>query len=182
MNEKQLFEKIPWQLDALSFDEQQHREVMARFGLALYYGQCVERQIALMLATMYNETLSYSEPESEDEVFDREFIKTLGKLVNDLGGIVSLPGALEGRLVHAVKKRNWLAHHYFWERIAQASSHNGREEMISELQEVADFFADLDDELSQVYQTWLDNLGITEDKVKAAMAKMNAEVEAQWSR
>ena len=49
--------------------------------------------------------------------------------------------------------------------------------MISELQETADFFEDLDDELKQVHQTWLDKMGVTEDKVKAAMAKMETEAD-----
>ena len=58
MDEDGLFERISWQLEAAPFDAQQKREVLARFGLAAYYGQCVERQIALMLATMYNKTNS----------------------------------------------------------------------------------------------------------------------------
>ena len=57
MDEDGLFERISWQLEAAPFDAQQKREVLARFGLAAYYGQCVERQIALMLATMYNKTI-----------------------------------------------------------------------------------------------------------------------------
>lgn len=177
MNKNRLFEQIPWQLEPLPFDAQQRREVMARFGLAAYHGQCVERQIALMLATMYNKTILFLEPEARDKAFDREFTKTLGRLAKDLGKVVDLPRTFEGRLVHAVKRRNWLTHHYFWERAAPFISRDGREEMISELQEVADYFAGLDDELKQVHQTWLDKMGITEDKVKAAMSKMKAELE-----
>ena len=175
MDENRLVERVPWQAHAMSFDEQQKREVMARFGLAAYYGQCVERQIALMLATMYSKTFPFLGPEARDEVFDQEFAKTLGQLVRDLGKIVILPQAFAGRLIHALKRRNWLIHHYFWDRAARLNSHNGREEMISELQESADFFADLDDELKQIHQTWLDRVGMTKDKLNERMSKMKAE-------
>lgn len=163
---------IDWQRQAPTYTDQQVREVYARFGLAAYCGQCVERQIGLMLATMYGNRFFSLKPDDRDSAFEAEFAKTLGKMANDLSERLDLPSAFEGRLRHAVNRRNWLMHAYFWDRSVTFTNVAGREDMIVELQELVDFFSGFDDELKQIHQMWLDSVGISKKRIKEELNRL----------
>ena len=126
-----------WDVDA---DPEQIKEVYARFGLAMYQAQCLEQQLALILATKYGPGPAKLSNTEFDNVLDALFSRTLGQLVNGIGKLASLSEDEEGRLQKAVTKRNWLAHRYFSDRSIDFLSESGREMMVEELQEVSDFF------------------------------------------
>lgn len=46
---------------------------------------------------------------------------------------VDLPDDFEKKLADALKKRNFVAHHYFWNSAMKMSHKRGQEEMIAEL-------------------------------------------------
>ena len=167
--------RVDWQRQAETFEERQGREVLARFGLAAFYGQCVERQLGIMLASMYNDQIFCLEPGNRDSAFDEQFAKTLGRMAKDLDERVQLPSAFEGRLRHAVRQRNWLAHSYFWDRAFESGDSESCEEMIFELNELADFFRELDVELTQVHQVWLDSVGISREAIRQELHKVRSE-------
>lgn len=158
-------DSLSWQED-LPHDAQQRREVFARFGLAMYYAQCLEQQIGMMLASMYNKKFLEVRPEDRDEFFDREIVKTLGRMAKDLENKARVSPALNERLCHAVKTRNWLAHDYFYQRIGEINSSEGREKMIYELQEKADFLQELDQEFTDTMYKWMEQFGITKEAIE----------------
>jgi hypothetical protein len=80
---------IEWDHD-LPVEAKQRRETFARFGLAMYHAQCVERQIGILLATTLNPDFLRSSQEERDRFFDVEFAKTLGRLVGVLGEKLTL--------------------------------------------------------------------------------------------
>ena len=142
--------------DSLPLDAHQKREVFARFGLAMYYAQCLEQQLGLMLASMYNRQFFEVIPEARDAFFDRELSKTLGRMVKALKkNTIEIPSTLEERLTEALKIRNGLAHGYFYKRSAAILSLQGRENMISELQERVDFFQALDNDFTEIMVEWI---------------------------
>ena len=47
-------------------DPEQIREVYARFGYTMYQAQCVERQIAILLAACFNPNFAKSNPTERD--------------------------------------------------------------------------------------------------------------------
>ena len=97
----------------------QIREVFARFGLAMFEAQCLERQLALILAMKYRPgPTEISRPEF-DNILEGLFARTLGQLVREIGTLAELSDDDEKRLQEALIKRNWLAHHYFWERATE---------------------------------------------------------------
>ena len=69
-------EQLEWQ-ENLPYVAQQSREVFARFGLAMYYAQCLEHQIGLDLASMYNQEFFETSPDGREVFYDCEFKKTL---------------------------------------------------------------------------------------------------------
>ena len=157
-----------WQED-LPLDAQQRREVFARFGLAMYYAQCLEKQLGLMLASMYNRQFLKVPPEARDAFYDKELAKTLGRMAKDLKNTINISPTLEDRLNKAVEIRNRLAHHYFYKRSRKILSWQGREHIISELQEQADFLQALDTEFTEIMKKWMEHLGTSKEDVHEEM-------------
>lgn len=159
-----------WQSN-LPLEAQQLREVFIRFGLAAYQAQCVERQIGILLATTHNPNFLRVPPEDRDTFFNREFAKTLGRLVQALRERASLSSEFEPRLRHGLKVRNWLMHDYFWERAGSILTWDGREQMIAELQQAADLLSELDDELTRTYESWAASFGMTPEIIAKELEK-----------
>ena len=162
--------QLDWQ-EELPFEAQQRREVFARFGLAMYFAQCLERQIGFLLATMYNKEFLQVPPEDRDAFFDREAKKTFGRMKGDLGKKAQFSKTLESRLNKAVKIRNWLVHRYFSERALNITTLEGREEIIFELQEKADFFKELDIEFTDLLFQWFYSRGGSKEEFESELAK-----------
>ena len=97
--------------------ESEPREVFARFGLAMYLAQCLERQLALILATKYGPGPTKITRTEFDNILADLFSRTLG-LVTKIGKLAELGEDEKEQLQKALNKRNWLAHRYFWERAA----------------------------------------------------------------
>lgn len=163
----------------LSPEREQIREAFARYGRAMFFAQCVEKQVAILLATTFKPDFFASTPDERDAYFDVEFRKTLGKLIVSLGSAVPVPSALEGRLGRAVLLRNWLAHEYFWDRSLEGMSFGGRAGMIDELDEAAEFLRSVDEELTGVSIAWLVRQGVPAELIEAEMATMKRAADAR---
>ena len=150
---------------SMDLEPEQNREVFARFGLAMYQAQCLERQLAIILATKHSPDPSRVAPEELEETFELQFSKTFGKLVEEIGKLVQLSDDECGRLNEALVKRNWLAHRYFWERAYDILTERGRAKMIQELQEVSDFLSSLDAVFTCRTFNIIERFGISEQTV-----------------
>lgn len=161
----------------LSADAQQCREVFARFGLAMYFSQCLEIQIGLMLATMFNRQFLSVPYEDRDALFDKSFSNTLGRMMWILKKDKLVSPTLESRLERAVGVRNWLAHRYFYERSREFPSHEGREAMISELQCHAHFLQETDVIFTELMKKWRRHIGVSDEDVSAEMERFLSETD-----
>lgn len=134
--------------------------MLALYGLAMHHAQCVERETAILVATLANPDFLTALPEENNRSFETQFSKTLRPLIQALSVRVKLPADLGERLQEALRVRNWLAHRYFWERAASILTHEGRRRMLSELEEAADFLNAVDDELTVIAEAWRECVGI----------------------
>lgn len=164
-------EELPEWLKELPPSAAQRRETFARLGAAMYYAQCVEQQLAILLATTLNPDFLNASPEERDRFFDEELRKTLGRLVEALRQRISVSADTEKRLNRALQRRNWLAHNYFRERALDILTWEGRQRMIVELQETADDLRILDEELTRITESWLERLGIDRRSIRAELDK-----------
>jgi hypothetical protein len=159
-------------VEQLNHDSEQIREVYARYGLAMYQAQCVERGLAILLATAYRPGLTKITRSQYKELLESLFKKSFGGLTTHLRKSVNVPDDLEGALQEARNKRNWLAHHYFWDRAGHFMTDKGRWSMIDELQAIADNLDRLDKQLSEITQEWAKKHGITEQMLQLEMEKL----------
>ena len=84
----------------------------------MYLAQCLERQLALVLATKYGPGPTKITRTEFDNILADLFLRTLGHLVTKIEKLAELGEDEKDQLQKALKTRNWLAHHYFWERAA----------------------------------------------------------------
>jgi len=160
------------EMEQLDLESEQIKEVYARFGLAIYQAQCLERQLAILLSTEYGPGPTRMTRDQYDELLHSFFQKTLGSLINHLRKSIEIPDDLESILTETLKKRNWLAHHYFWEKAGQFMTAEGRITMIRELQSIADSFNRIDQQLTEISHIWAEHHGITEEIIQKHLEKL----------
>jgi len=165
-------------MQPLDPESEQIKEVYARFGLAMYQAQCVERQLAVLLATEYGPGLHNMTRQQYEELLESLFKKTLGGLIHKLREAVDLPSDFESTLREALNKRNWLAHHYFWERAGHFMTEQGRRLMVDELQVIATELDELDQTLIHVSRKWMEKIGMSEEVVQIEMDRLLREANA----
>lgn len=110
-------------------DDDLIREVYARFGLAYYESECLHRGLCIVLAWT---GLPSRDPVTRPRVEGRlaqAFSLTLGDVAAKLEG--ALPSELADEIRTAVATRNFLAHHFWFERAHLMFSANNVRQLIS---------------------------------------------------
>ncbi len=156
----------------LDYDSQQRRETFALYGLAMYHAQCFEKSLVILFSVAYNKEYFRSSFDKREEYFNQYFQKTAGQLVSRIKAIVLVPDDLEITLIQAVKKRNWLAHDYFWEKSIDLLTTEGRDKLITELTDISDYFSQIDERLTLIYQKIFNKVGLTEEVVLKHIEEM----------
>jgi hypothetical protein len=142
-----------------------NRETFALYGLAMYHAQCVEKSLAILVSSVFNKEFHNSNANKREEIQKEEFAKTMGRLLNRLKTQITIPPNLEKTLVDSLKKRNWLAHEYFWEKNLQMHTTTGKKKMIEELEGMSDFFSKLDAHLTKISENAMKKMGVSEKEI-----------------
>lgn len=160
-------------------ESEQIKEVYARFGLAVFMSQCLEHQLAnslLMLDLIPNNRAKAKSIQQWEETFDTfiesQFQKTLGKLIRSLQAVAPVQPELEGLLIKALERRNFLAHHYFRERAMEFMTNDGRVSMLSELEDAKDLFSKADRALIEVTKPVAIKYGINKELIEQCFQEM----------
>jgi len=154
------------------------KEVYARFGLAMYLAQCVERKLATLLATKYGPGVREMTQTQYDDLLRSLFKQTFGSLTKRLyRNSVETTNDLEQSLEKALEYRNWLAHNYFWERAGHFMTPKGCLFMVEELQEIVDYLYDFEHQLGSVLNEWTRQNGISEGMIEIEMQKLLQEAQ-----
>ncbi len=109
------------------------KEVYARFGLAYYLAEVLHRGLCnLYCVSQLPAGGPVTRPRVEEHL-RTAFETTLGQLVKKLQHM--LPPALVPELERAVERRNFIAHHFWYERSYMMRSARGIEDLVNELGE-----------------------------------------------
>jgi hypothetical protein len=68
-------------------------------------------------------------------------------------------------LCDALQTRNWLTHHYFWDRAGKFVTPTGREEMMQELELLREQLEEFDAYFDRIAQAWAERHGITKEMI-----------------
>jgi len=148
-------------------------DAYAWFGFAMSEAQSIERQLHV-IAVALSLAQRDGDPSQSDwiELYNRLGKLTLGEFLCCIRPYAVLPEDLITLLKEAVRKRNALAHEFFWPKRASAADELGPEKATEELQKAASLFSNLSTRLESLIWDLLDktNLDRTEVEKEAASA------------
>ena len=146
------------------------KEAYARFGLAYYYSECLHKALCLIYAlASFQESKDITSPRME-EMLAYAFSMTLGQLKDEIKELV--PEELFSQLIEGIEKRNFLAHHFWFERIHLMSSTIGLIQVIHELDEYSSLFQRLDVLASSYLESHRKKVGLTDDILQICLEEV----------
>ena len=148
------------------------RAVCARFGLAYYQSECLHRELCMILAWSGLPSRDLITRPRVEERLAQSFSLILGDVATRLEGV--LPAELGGELREAVDRRNFLAHHFWFERAHLMFSVEDVRQLLVELDEYAALFDRLDTRMTEWAEPKRRELGITEEVVQASLRRILA--------
>jgi hypothetical protein len=154
------------EIEELDSNSQQRREMFARYGLAMYHAQCVEKSLAILVSSVFNKDFLHSDLDRRADIQEEVFKKTIGRLLHRMRSQIAIPLNLDRTLNEAMQKRNWLAHDYFWVRAGEIMTSRGRNKIIDELTSLSDFFSMVDAHLVSIYEKWCDKIGVPQEVIQ----------------
>jgi hypothetical protein len=140
------------------------RELYARFGLAYYESECLHRELCFIHAWSGLGAPEWTTRPRVDERLTQSFTLTLGDVASKLDGV--LPAELILELHKAVENRNFLAHHFWFERAHLMFTVESIRELISELDGYGQQFHQLDKRVSEWRRPKVQAWGLTDDVVE----------------
>jgi len=150
-------------------DDDLIRELYARFGLAYYQSECLHRGLCLVLAWTGLPSHSFTTRSRVEERLAQAFSLTLGDVASKLEGV--LPAELAGEIRTAVATRNFLAHHFWFERAHLMFSVDHVRQLIFELSGYADMFHRVDARVSKWSEPTRQSLGLTDEVLQDSLER-----------
>jgi hypothetical protein len=152
-------------------DDELVKEVFAHFGLAAYLAQVLERSLVSALTTVYGPGSKRLTQSELDTRFEDSSERNLGALLRTLHG-AGLSTEIMPTVRDALKDRNRLAHHFFWDHATEFMSVDGCHRMLRDLTEMQERFRDCSAKVEAEVQQWAAAHGITTADFEAVHGAM----------
>lgn len=140
------------------------REMYARFGLAYYYSEVLHRGLCIILAMSDLPRKDMITRPRVDEHLANAFSMTLGQVITELAG--RIPSEYSTRLEEVLEKRNFLAHHFWFDRAHLMFLAEDIQQLIEELDGYTVIFSRLDEETTAWFHKRQNELGLTDDIIQ----------------
>lgn len=150
------------------------RDLYATFGLAYYQSECLHRGLCITLAHFELPDADFITGPRVEELLAQSFSLTLGEVAEKLEGI--LPAEWNTEVRKAVETRNFLAHHFWFDRAHLMHSIHNVRLLITELHGYADKFDKLDIQISEwpKFKEKQSQLGISDEALGNSLMKVLA--------
>jgi len=157
---------VTWVPDQLDPEDDHTREVYAHAGLALYMAQVLEHGLANVIVLRRAGGPQFRTVQDYDDLLDDLLSRTMGDQLRRALAEVDFTEDQIERLREALRLRNFLAHDFFRERIAECGTVTGRNRLIAELDEIRDKFTTIDGEVQEIaYDLWAKH-GVTREQIE----------------
>lgn len=145
------------------------REVFARYGLAVYKANCLERGIGNILLQL--EWRAHLKPPMTKEQYEQSYDNffaglqplPMGRLVAKVKALPEVPDEIKADLDRCKDARNLLTHHYFWERAGEFTLPEGQRKMIEECVGYVELFDATDQKIDAFLEPIRKRHGLTDD-------------------
>lgn len=146
------------------------REVYARFGLAYYHSEVLHRGLCIILALSDIPRRDLMTRPRIEEHLARAFSLTLGDVIAELVG--RMPIEFSTRLRDVLEKRNFLAHHFWFDRAHLMFRADHVEGLIEELEGYTRLFSKMDEDTSTWFEDRRTEIGLTDVILQHSMARV----------
>ena len=147
------------------------KEIYAHFGLAYYHSEVLHRGLCNLYALSQIPSEGGMTRPRMEEHLSEAFSSTLGRIFNLV--LPTLPGNIVDTFKSAIDQRNFLAHHFWFERIHLTTTSEGIDGLIRELSNYSKAFLELDTEIEKLTKQYHERLGLPdevfEESLKAVM-------------
>jgi hypothetical protein len=147
--------------------EEMTKEVYAFFGRAYFLSECVHRGLCNLYALLSFRSKSDITGPRLEEKLKQAFSLTLGQIAEKARPF--LPETIQIELDKAIERRNYLAHHFWFERCHLMPSPEGLEELRSELIELANLFRKLDQDIENFLEPKFRVYGIDDTLIQLCL-------------
>lgn len=144
-------------------DSEHSKELFSYYGLAVYYSQALEQQLVNLLVLMKLSQGKISPEEELTNLYYKKLSSSLGQLVHEIQHNFDFTEEESELLNNIWKKRNYIVHDYFKERILETFTPEGRSQMIEELIEFKDQAQRLEHKLLSYTQMLLHELELEDE-------------------
>ena len=151
--------------------EDDAKNLYAHFGITAYRGQCLEMEAGTLLFAFIQTNSRITAEEAQKAIETSIERETSGHLLKEIKKIVHFEESGLATVDDALKKRNYLVHHFFRTHALDMLSEAGRSKMINELEDIRQSFDDADALLHVITITLLKTTGITEEDLRANSMK-----------
>jgi hypothetical protein len=150
--------------------EEDIKEVYALFGLAYYNSELLHRALcfAYMLSTLPPREAA-TKPRVE-EIMKKAFSLTFGAVLKEVENMFD--ASLKDRLESALESRNFLAHHFWFDRCHLMHSESGLSQMQTELRQMASLFGELDGRVSALITPKFSAIGVTDEMLEVEVTRI----------
>lgn len=150
-----------------AYDENEHcKTVLARAGAALSQAQVLESAVQNLLVISGIVSRDVTSLAAFDQLDEKLRQFTLGRLLREFRKETVLNAEEEKTIDQALDRRNFVAHHFFKERVVEFAGREGRDSMIAELLSYEDLFMEAEAIVSALAHAIATHIGVTEEKVK----------------
>ncbi len=157
------------------------KEIYALFGLAYFHGECLYRGLCnLYVGVQVQSGFGVSRPRIE-EIHHEASKLTLGQIVQKLTPSISPDLLLQ--LQHAVERRSYLAHAFWFEKIHKLGSLEGTKSVTAELESLVNEFGTVEAIIEQLVRSQMEDVGISEQQLADCYSEAaNEPVEPYWNQ
>jgi hypothetical protein len=156
-------------LAPLDRDDWEHREIYAKFGLAIYFCQVLEAGLVTYLVLLRRATDgSRATTEEVDELYVELFGNTFGRNITNVRRLLGEQGEwiLDEQMTAALALRNELVHQWMRTRVLRQGTSENRLAMIEELETARAVLEDADRILEERTQAMMVKAGMPEEFVR----------------
>ncbi len=150
----------------------QVREVYAKYGLAMYFAQCLETELVNLLISLKLKDRNKITMFDFDSFMEENYRKTLGRLINSLKQAMEISDNLETELKELLEIRNYLAHRYFRVKAIDFMKKDGRQHMLSELESFISKLENGDKKVGSISSVISEQYGITDAMISKTVEEL----------
>ena len=152
-------------IEEMDDESWQTREVYAKYGLAMYFAQCLETGLVNLLVALKLKDRDKITIFDIDSLIGINYEKTLGKLIYSLKEAMKTSEDIETDLKELLDIRNYLAHRYFRVKAIDFMKKDGRQHMLSELECFISKLEGGDKKIESITAVIAEQYGITDETI-----------------